>query len=135
MPAEIHPMSDAPPPPNRVLIVDDEATIRSAGSSVLMHLGYEVDTAENGRLGLELIEAKAGGYNAVLLDLAMPVMDGTAALKVIREKHPALPVLLMSGYLSNKLDHLVEMGGPTAVIQKPFSLADLRDKLAALLQG
>lgn len=128
-------MSDASPPPNRVLIVDDESTIRSAGSSVLMHLGYEVDTAENGRRGLELIEAQAGGYNAVLLDLAMPVMDGTAALKVIREKYPTLPVLLMSGYLSTKLDPLVDMGGPTSIIQKPFSLTDLQDKLAALLKG
>ena len=80
-----------------------------------------------------MIESHAGAYNAVLLDLAMPVLDGAAALKVIREKYPALPVLLMSGYLSEKLDHLVQLGGPTAVIQKPFSLVDLRDRLAALL--
>ncbi len=119
----------------RILIVDDESTIRSAGSSVLQHLGYSVDTAENGRRGLDLIEANAGAYNAVLLDLAMPVLDGTEALKVIREKYPTLPVLLMSGYLSERLDHLVELGGPTAVIQKPFSLADLRDGLASLLKG
>ena len=121
------------PSSSRVLIVDDESTIRSAGASVLQHLGYTVDTAENGRRGLEMIESHAGAYNAVLLDLAMPVLDGAAALKVIREKYPALPVLLMSGYLSEKLDHLVQLGGPTAVIQKPFSLVDLRDRLAALL--
>jgi len=119
----------------KILIVDDEITIRSAGSSVLQHLGYTVDTAENGRRGLDLIEANAGAYNAVLLDLAMPVLDGSETLKIIREKYPALPVLLMSGYLSERLDHLVELGGPTAVIQKPFSLGDLRDGLAALLKA
>ncbi|MDB6140074.1 MAG: cusR 1 [Verrucomicrobiaceae bacterium] len=119
----------------RVLIVDDESTIRSAGSSVLEHLGYTVDTAENGRHGLEMIEAQAGAYNAVLLDLAMPVLDGTTALTIIRQKYPTLPVLLMSGYLSDRVDHLLLLGGPTAVIQKPFSLTDLRDKLAALLAG
>ena len=117
----------------RVLIVDDEATIRFAGSSVLLHLGYDVDAAENGREGLDLIDKCQGGYSAVLLDVAMPVLDGTAALKVIRQNYPTLPVLLMSGYLLDKLDHLVELGGPTAVIQKPFSLADLRDGLSKLL--
>ena len=124
-----------PPVSTRVLIVDDEATIRCAGSSVLMHRGYEVDDAENGREGLDMIEKHAGAYNAVLLDVAMPVLDGAGALKVIREKYPTLPVLLMSGYLSDKLDHLVELGGPTAVIQKPFSLADLKDRMAKLLRG
>ncbi|MDB6117043.1 MAG: hybrid sensor histidine kinase/response regulator [Verrucomicrobiaceae bacterium] len=118
----------------RILIVDDESTIRSAGASVLQHLGYTVDTAENGKRCLEMIEEKAGAYDAVLLDLAMPVLDGTATLKVIREKHPALPVLLMSGYLSERLDHLLQEGSPTAVIQKPFSLTDLSEGLAKLLK-
>lgn len=128
------PSAGALPSTARVLIVDDEATIRSAGSSVLMHLGYDVDAAENGRLGIEMIEAEKGSYCAVLLDVAMPVLDGTAALKIIRERYPTLPVLLMSGYLSDKLDHLLKVGGPTAVIQKPFSVADLRERLSALLK-
>ncbi len=127
------PLSNSPAS-GRILIVDDESTIRSAGSSVLQHLGYTVDTAENGQRCLEMIEAQAGAYDAVLLDLAMPVLDGTTALKLIREKHPTLPVLLMSGFLSEKVDHLVQLGGPTAVIQKPFSLTDLRDGLAKLLK-
>lgn len=118
----------------RVLIVDDEVTIRSAGATVLQHLGYSVETAEDGKKGLEMIETEPA-YSAILLDLAMPVLDGGAALRIIRKTHPELPVLLMSGYLSDKLDDLLQLGGPTAVIQKPFSLTDLHEKLAALLKG
>jgi two-component system cell cycle sensor histidine kinase/response regulator CckA len=120
-------------PPGCVLLVDDESTIRSAGSSVLQYLGYSVETAENGRQGLEMIEARAGQYQLILLDLAMPVLDGSTALKIIRAKYPSLPVLLMSGYLSDKLDVLVQLGGPTAVIQKPFSLLALQEGVAGLL--
>ena len=129
----VTPLSTSPAS-GRILIVDDESTIRSAGSSVLQHLGYTVDTAENGQRCLEMIEEQAGAYNAVLLDLAMPVLDGTSTLKIIREKYPKLPVLLMSGYLSERLDHLLQKGSPTAVIQKPFSLTDLSEGLAKLLK-
>ncbi len=126
------PETTAPAPAN-VLLIDDEMTIRSAGSSVLQHLGYTVETAENGKQGLEMIDAKEGSYRLVLLDLAMPVMDGTTALKILRAKYPALPVLLMSGYVSDKLDALIQFGGPTAVIQKPFSLTALQKSVEEML--
>jgi len=118
-----------------VLLVDDEITIRSAGASVLQHLGYTVETAENGKQGLDMIEARNGDYQLILLDLAMPVLSGADALKVIRTKYPAMPVLLMSGFLSERVDSLVQLGGPTAVIQKPFSLLALKDGVADLLKA
>lgn len=115
------------------LIVDDEATIRFAGQALLSHLGFHVDMAEDGMRGLEKILRRGGSYQVVLLDLTMPNLDGREVYKIVRERMPHLPIIIMSGYTSQQATDLMGDGGPTTFIQKPFSLDALKEKLMALL--
>jgi len=117
----------------RALLVDDEETIRSVGETVLRHLGFEVDTAEDGSHAVEKLDADGNCYSVLLLDLTMPKLDGQAVLKNARARFPSLPVLLMSGYSDQQACQLVEQGGPVAFIQKPFTLSSLVAKLQPLL--
>lgn len=115
------------------LVVDDEATIRSAAHAVLSHLGFKVELAEDGMRGLEKILRQTVNYRVVLLDLTMPNLDGREVYKLVRERMPRLPIIMMSGYSSHQALDLLEEGVPTAFIQKPFTVEAIREKLAALL--
>ncbi len=96
----------------RALLVDDDLSIRIAGGAVLRHLGFEVETAEDGVQGVEKATAPGADYRFVLLDLTMPKLNGHEAFAAIRKKLPTLPVLLMSGYSDQQATRLFELGGP-----------------------
>ncbi|MBB5036980.1 ATP-binding response regulator [Prosthecobacter dejongeii] len=115
------------------LIVDDEATIRMAGQAVLEYLGFQVEVAEDGMRGLEKILRQAVSYQVVLLDLTMPNLDGREVYKIVRERMPHLPIIIMSGYSSHQATDLMNDGGPTSFIQKPFTVEAIKEKLMALL--
>ena len=136
------PMSAAPVAPDlswhgsgRALLVDDELSTRLAGGAVLRHLGFEVETAEDGAQGVEKAIEPDGDYRVVLLDLTMPKLDGHAAFRAIRTKLPEMPVLLMSGSYDEQATRLFELGDPVGFIQKPFSVGDLSVKLQPLLSS
>jgi two-component system, chemotaxis family, chemotaxis protein CheY len=103
-----------------VLVVEDDAMIRSALAGALSDEGYQVLTATNGLEGLE--EVRRGAPDAVLLDLMMPVLDGWGFLAQCRHEQLCAdtPVLVMSAYL-----RLPEIAGELKVrgcIAKPFDL-------------
>ncbi|MBC7385356.1 MAG: response regulator [Cryobacterium sp.] len=83
--------------PRRILVVEDDFSIRETIHMALESEGYEVVTAVNGRDGLDKIETE-GGFSLVLLDLVMPIMGGLEFLSHLREnpKHAELPVLMVS---------------------------------------
>jgi two-component system nitrogen regulation response regulator NtrX len=80
----------------RILVVDDEADIRSSLRMILEYEGMEIVEAASGADGLA--RAGEGGIDAVLLDIKMPRMDGLEALAKLHERHPALPVVMISGH-------------------------------------
>src|SRR5690606_610288 len=80
------------------LVVADEANIRRMLARLLESEGYRVSGAADGRAALEAVEAAEP--DVVLLDLAMPELDGLATLRVLRERRPELPVVMMSGRAS-----------------------------------
>lgn len=82
----------------RILIVDDEANIRSSVRALLESEGYSVQEA--GTAEAALVEVDAAPPEAVLLDLALPGMNGLEALASLRERAPSLPVVMMSGRAS-----------------------------------
>jgi len=78
-----------------LLIVDDEPNILTTLRRALELEGYGVEVAGSGRIALE--KARGRAFDGVLLDVAMPEMDGLATLKALRELNPELPVMMMSG--------------------------------------
>ena len=119
----------------RALVVDDETTVREAAARLMRHLGFEVDTAEDGQDGVEKATAPGSDYGVILLDLTMPKLDGQAAFHAIRAKTPTVPVLFMSGYTYRQLRELLKLGDAVSFVQKPFTLADLQGRLAPLLSA
>jgi DNA-binding SARP family transcriptional activator/CheY-like chemotaxis protein len=123
--------------PGRVLVVDDSAVNRRLLVAALTGLGHVAHAAPNGRAALELLRSGTpeGGFDVVLLDLLMPVMDGFATLAAIKAD-PGLehvPVIMVSAV--PELDSVVRCIdlGATDYLAKPFSSAVLRARLRSSL--
>jgi DNA-binding NtrC family response regulator len=119
-------------PAHRILIIDDEAAIRESLETLLTLEGYTVEMAPEGDSGLERIDRFS--YDLVLLDLALPGKNGLEILHLIRERHPDLPVIMITAY--GKVDNVVEAirTGAQNFVQKPWDneklLADIRSAIA-----
>ncbi|WP_334110083.1 sigma-54-dependent transcriptional regulator [Thermodesulfitimonas autotrophica] len=106
-----------------VLVVDDEAAVRGALRDVLEESGYKVVTAASGKEALE----KMGMLrpDAVLLDIRMPEMDGISLLEIIRERYPAVPVILMTAYSDTQTTINAMRTGAFEYVLKPLNLDEL----------
>ena len=82
--------------PFRVLVVDDETAIREAIRMTLEYEGYRVDEARSGQDGID--KAVKTPYDAILLDIKMPVLDGIEVLENLKEQRVAAPVVMVSGH-------------------------------------
>lgn len=111
-----------------ILVVDDEERIRDACKMVLEEEGYQVELAENGELGLRMIEEKH--FDVILLDLMMPVLSGLDVLPNLTERHPDTAVIVITGYAT--IEHSIEAmkKGAFDFIPKPFSPDQLRAVVA-----
>jgi CheY-like chemotaxis protein len=81
----------------RILLIDDDEAVRRATSIMLEARGFTVVAVEGGQQGVEAI--KAGRFDAVIVDLFMPDMDGLATTKAIRALSPATPIIAISGFM------------------------------------
>ena len=104
-----------------ILVVDDEATIRSLTGSILRQAGYEVHEAGSGEEALRMLEAEIRQPNLLLTDIVMPGVNGLTLAARIHHSYPDLGVLFMSGYASEYED---ELSG-SICLQKPFKPAQL----------
>ena len=111
----------------RVLLVEDEDTVRAVAERALVRQGYEVTTAADGEEGLEALgRAIDGGneFDLVLSDVVMPSMDGPAMAREIRRLRPELPLLFMSGYAEEQLRREIDIPN-MYFLAKPFSVAQI----------
>lgn len=110
----------------RILIIDDEASVRDALVAVLTRAGHEVASAVDGRRGIDALSSFA--VDVVITDINMPEMDGIEVITRLHEVQPDLPVIAISGggrtdknFLLDDADAL----GAVDTLTKPFELVDL----------
>jgi two-component system cell cycle sensor histidine kinase/response regulator CckA len=120
-------------PGGRILLVEDEDTVRAVAERALTRQGYEVTAASDGDEGLEII-TKGGEFDLVLSDVVMPVMDGPAMARAIREARPDLPVLFMSGYAEEQLRRDIDIPN-MFFLPKPFSVQQIVEAVEAVLRN
>ena len=119
----------------RVLLVDDEAEIRSTAGAQLKRMGFEVLEATDGREALGEVERHGGDLKFVILDLSMPRMDGAEALARIRERHPDLRVILSSGFDPKQRTPELLQQPNTWFLPKPYRLSDLRKMVSEVMNA
>lgn len=110
----------------RILIIDDDETIRSVFKRFLTGKGYEVDVAADGRQGLRLLEEKT--VDLVITDIMMPETDGLEVVMAIQGKDADIPVIAISGGMhAMPMDFLpmAKKFGAISVLYKPVELDDL----------
>jgi len=117
----------------RVLVVDDEDLILETTGAVLSAMGFDVVTARDGAEALSVVETRRGELDLVLMDLTMPRMDGREAFLAMRRQDPELPVILSSGFTEQDSLRTFEGASPSAFIQKPYQLQELRRVLQRVL--
>lgn len=103
---------------NRILVIDDEKRMCDSIKVLLSNIGYEVDIAENGKIGIERL--KASEYGLVITDLMMPELDGFAVMKYIKENCPNTLVIVITGYASVESAVRAIRSGAYDYILKPF---------------
>jgi two-component system cell cycle sensor histidine kinase/response regulator CckA len=112
-----------------VLLVDDEEMVVTVGSQMLRRLGYDVLTAAGGREALQICKRHHARISLVILDLIMPDLGGAETCARLKAVHPALKVLLSSGYSLNGDSGDIVKSGCDGFIQKPFDLNALSQKI------
>jgi CheY-like chemotaxis protein len=110
----------------RVLIADDEDSMRSLVARAVAMDGHETVTAEDGAEALDILTREEGAFDLLLTDIKMPVMDGIALALTVARDFPDLTVLLMTGFADQRerasnLSAIVH-----DVVTKPFSVSDIR---------
>jgi CheY-like chemotaxis protein len=108
----------------RILVVDDDAGIVTILKGRLRSYGYEVRCAFDGASALEMVAEEVP--DCVILDLEMPVMGGFEVLAQLKERHPTLPVLVLTASASKTTEQRVLEAGAVGYVLKPFDPETLR---------
>jgi PAS domain S-box-containing protein len=119
----------------RVLVVDDELSVRLMINRALSREGYSVDTAENGRIALE--EYRKNRYDLLLVDIRMPDLDGIELYYRLREADPAIAkkIIFITGDLMGARNRMFVQENKLPALAKPFGIHELRQQVEAVLSG
>ena len=117
----------------RVLIADDEESMRVLVARAIALDGHEIVTAQDGAEALEILTDQEGAFDLLLTDIKMPVMDGIALALAAARDFPDVIILLMTGFA----DQRERASGLNAIVHdvvtKPFSVHDIRTAVADAL--
>ncbi len=116
-----------------ILLIDDEDMILEVGRAMLERLGYRVIIAASGGQALDVVKRLGNKIDLIVLDLVMPGMSGSKVFDAIRESQPHMPVILSSGYSINGQAKAIMAKGCNGFLQKPFNLAELSQKIHAVM--
>ncbi|MGE0117629.1 MAG: response regulator [Dongiaceae bacterium] len=117
----------------RVLVIDDEATIRAALCATLGDAGYAVAAARDGVEGVETLRSESA--DAVVMDIYMPVKDGFETIRELRRVAPEVKIIAISGGSRGDFDPLkaAELLGADRALRKPFGVEDVLTALTDVL--
>lgn len=123
----------------RILVVDDDVAVQSTVRLLLERAGHSVVTAGDGRKGLSLCET--GDFDLLFLDIFMPGMDGFETMRMVRQQHPLMPIIVISGRpvstepdsAPNFLTMATKLGAVSS-LQKPFRPAELLAAVTGCLE-
>jgi len=123
--------TEAPPsPPRRILVADDDPTIRNILVQVLKLQGYEVESACNGGEAFDRCTTDARPFDVLITDLMMPVMDGRELIERARTVQPGIRVICLSASFSD-----VWLDLAVLFLPKPFSLRSIVALVKSALEG
>ena len=119
----------------RILVAEDDPSVRAFVVSALTMKGHEVVAEEDGGLAAETVDSEEGRFDLLLSDIKMPIMDGIGLALHVAARYPDMTIVLMTGFADQRerahgLEALIY-----DVITKPFSLADLIQKIDDALEG
>jgi PAS domain S-box-containing protein len=130
------PRVDAPRPGReRVLVVEDDAQVRALTVRVLEGAGYRVVVASSGAEALALDQRSAAPIELVVTDVVMPGLSGRAVVDRLRERHPGLPALFVSGYSGDVIAQRGVIEAGFHFLPKPFTPAGLLEQIRRVLDG
>ncbi|MGH8018620.1 MAG: hybrid sensor histidine kinase/response regulator [Opitutaceae bacterium] len=119
--------------PRRVLVVDDEAMIRRVVASFLESRGFAVETAGGGREALEMLDSAE--YGLIVLDAAMPDLDGLETMRRFKPVRPQLAVIIISGSAQEEIVERFRTLEPDAILHKPFEFSELEEVLGRIYEN
>ena len=117
------------------VLAEDETAVREFTVRALSRLGYRVLAAPDGDAALAILDGLPGPPALLMTDVVMPGRNGRAVAERAAARFPGLPVLYMSGYTDDIIAHhgIIEAG--VELIEKPFTVADLTQRIRALIDG
>ncbi|MBZ9763752.1 response regulator [Mesorhizobium sp. CA8] len=117
----------------KLLIVEDDESVRTLAARALERDGHNVTIATDGAQGLDRIRQARGGFDLVVSDIRMPEMDGIEMATAAAREFPAMRIMLMTGYADQR-ERAEELNGIILdVVQKPFTLAEIRGRVGKAL--
>jgi PAS domain S-box-containing protein len=119
----------------RVLLVEDDDTVRALARRILTEGGYDVSTTSEGAAAARLLEDPQNDFDLLVSDVVMPGMRGVELARRARELRPELPILMMSGYTTPLSDDDRRAMATSPLLEKPFSRRDLLGEVRSLLDG
>jgi CheY-like chemotaxis protein len=124
-------MAAEPVKATRVLYVEDDKDLQFPMMQILGILGYQVECADNGKIGLE--KAETWKPDIILMDVRMPVMDGPTAIRILRSKPETehTPIIVLSAYSDSKTREACKQAGANAFFTKPIDF----EKIDAIIKA
>ncbi len=118
-----------------VMLVEDEDPVRIFGARALRNKGYKVIEAKSGEGALEAIRGAEEKIDLLITDVVMPHMDGPTLVRQVRESHPDMKVIFISGYTEDSFRQRLDSDSEIHFLPKPFSLKQLAGKVKEVISG
>jgi two-component system cell cycle sensor histidine kinase/response regulator CckA len=117
----------------KIMLVEDDDPVRIFGARALRNKGYKVVEARSGDAALELIRKGEEEIDLLITDVVMPRMDGPSLVREVRETHPQMKVIFISGYTEDAFRRRLDSDSGIDFLPKPFSLKQLAAKVREVL--